>query len=151
VIAATQRQLGSDGGIVLSVGAAFCSIVLTRMSAGLAFRVVAPGTLVWRGEYFSRVARQRIRYPKCMAWTDQFWKPIKLADGRVIKSLADARALMSALPDEKRESSHWRYATDILARAASSPSVIDDALSQTLTALKADGLVGAPGRRAPQH
>jgi hypothetical protein len=86
-----------------------------------------------------------------MAWTDQFWKPIKLADGRVIKSLGDARAMMLTLPHDQRESPHWRHATEIVARAASSPSVIDDALSQTLTALKADGLVGAPGRRASRH
>jgi hypothetical protein len=119
-------MLGSDGGIVFSVGIAFCSIVLSRMFSGLASRVIAQGAIGVEGEYLSRVARQRIRYPKRMSWTDQFWKPIKLADGRVIKSLADERALMSALTDEKRESPHWRYATEILARAANSPSVIDD-------------------------
>jgi hypothetical protein len=76
-----------------------------------------------------------------MGWTDKFWKPIKLADGRVITNLADARALMAALPQDKRDSLQWRYTAEVLARAASSPSVMDEALSQTLAALKGDGLV----------
>jgi hypothetical protein len=77
-----------------------------------------------------------------MPWTDQFWKPIKLADGRVLKSLDDARTLLATLPRDRQDSLHWRQATELLVRAASSPSAIDEALSQTVLALKADGLVG---------
>jgi hypothetical protein len=77
-----------------------------------------------------------------MPWTDQFWKPIKLADGRVLKSLDDARTVLATLRRDKQASLHWQKAAELLARAASSPSAMDEALSQTVLALKADGLVG---------
>jgi len=83
---------------------------------------------------------------RIMAWTDQFWKPIKLAGGRVIKDLADAHALISALPHRQSDAAHWRHAAESVTRAANSPSAIDDALSQTLMALKTDGLVGGAAR-----
>jgi hypothetical protein len=76
-----------------------------------------------------------------MAWTDEFWKPIKLRDGRVLTNLADARDLIMQLPLGSRNSEEWQRADELLARAASSPSARDDALAQTWRALKAEGLV----------
>jgi hypothetical protein len=33
-----------------------------------------------------------------MAWSDEFWKPIKLKDGRTLATLGDAREFISTLP-----------------------------------------------------
>jgi hypothetical protein len=75
-----------------------------------------------------------------MAWTDRLWKPIKLRDGRVLTNLVDVRKLMTELPSDSRASEHWRQAQELVERAATSPSVLDDALAQTLRALRANGL-----------
>jgi hypothetical protein len=40
----------------------------------------------------------RICYAPRMPWTDSFWKPIKLNDGRALTTLGDARELISTLP-----------------------------------------------------
>jgi hypothetical protein len=100
VIATTRRRLGSDDGIAFSIGGAFRAIGLIRrlrerLAASL--RRAVFGALAPPGEYFSRCMYRRISYSERMAWTDQLWKPIKLADGSVIKSLADATALVSGL------------------------------------------------------
>jgi hypothetical protein len=37
-----------------------------------------------------------------MAWSDEFWKPIKLKDGRSVATLAEARVLILSLPGSKQ-------------------------------------------------
>jgi hypothetical protein len=76
-----------------------------------------------------------------MAWTDEFWKPIRLNDGRTIRTLDDARAVVAGLPELRRVNQNWQEVSDLLSRAAISQRAMDDALIVTLRALRADGLV----------
>ena len=76
-----------------------------------------------------------------MPWTDPFWKPIKLNDGRMLRTLGDAFELFAKLPALKRAEGHWRDADEMLIRAAVAPSAIDDALAAMVRALKAEGLI----------
>jgi hypothetical protein len=76
-----------------------------------------------------------------MGWEKKFWKPIKLKDRRTIATLADARALILALPPLHQRNPHWQYAGELLMRASTSKSAVDDALAQLLRALKAERLV----------
>jgi hypothetical protein len=47
-----------------------------------------------------------------MSWTDEFWKPIKLNDGRAIATLEEAREFISTLPPMSRAAAHWRDAEE---------------------------------------
>jgi hypothetical protein len=76
-----------------------------------------------------------------MAWTEPFWKPIKLRDGRALATLHDARALIATLPASKQAESQWQNAQALLTRASISPSAMDEALTVVLGALKAEGLI----------
>jgi hypothetical protein len=76
-----------------------------------------------------------------MPWSDQFWKPIKLNDGRMLRTLGDAFELFRVLPALKQAEGHWRDADEMLIRAAVAPSAIDDALAAMVRALKAEGLI----------
>jgi hypothetical protein len=76
-----------------------------------------------------------------MPWNAQFWKPIKLSDGRKIATLHDARALIELLPSPRQANPHWRDADDKLTRAAASKSAEDDALLAMLSALKVEGMI----------
>jgi hypothetical protein len=76
-----------------------------------------------------------------MAWSDAFWKPIKLKDGRALATLSDARNLLSALSPVDQSAEHWQNAEETLARAAFAPSARDEALSAMVRALKANGLL----------
>lgn len=74
-------------------------------------------------------------------WTRRF-KAITLADGRSIASLAEARDLLAALPPPRRSDRHWKYADDLLARAADRNEKYStmDARAQMARALKEEGL-----------
>jgi hypothetical protein len=76
-----------------------------------------------------------------MAWSDPFWKPIKLNDGLVLRTLGDAFELFAALPALKQAEDHWREANELLIRAAIAPSAIDGALVAMVRALKAERLI----------
>jgi hypothetical protein len=76
-----------------------------------------------------------------MAWSDPFWKPIKLNDGRVLRTLGDAFELFAALPALKQAEDHWREADEMLSRASIAPSAVDEALAAAVHALKAEGLI----------
>jgi hypothetical protein len=76
-----------------------------------------------------------------MPWTDAFWKPIKLNDGRTLTALGDARDLIASLPAMKRAEGHWLDADEMLVRAEAAPSASDDALTAVVRALKAEGLI----------
>jgi hypothetical protein len=76
-----------------------------------------------------------------MPWSEPFWKPIKLKDGRLLTTLGDARELIATLPVLKRAESHWRDAEETLSRASVAPSAKDEALAAVVRALKEDGLL----------
>jgi hypothetical protein len=76
-----------------------------------------------------------------MPWDARFWRPIALKDGRTIATLAEARDLVLALADLHQRPPHWGDAAQLLLRAASSDSAMDDALVQMMRALKAEGLL----------
>jgi hypothetical protein len=76
-----------------------------------------------------------------MAWTDTFWKPIRLKKGRDIATLEDARELIAAFQPAIRGAEPWRDVEELLARAAIAPSAIDEALIAMVRALKAEGLL----------
>jgi hypothetical protein len=76
-----------------------------------------------------------------MPWTDEFWRPINLKDGRRIGGLAAARVLILSLPEPSQSHAHWQHAVEMLSRAAESKSAIDDAQAQMLRALKAEELI----------
>ena len=74
-----------------------------------------------------------------MPWTDPFWKPIKLNDGRMLRTLGDAFELFTALPALKQAEGNWRDADEMLVRAEAAPSASDDALAAVVRALKTEG------------
>ena len=76
-----------------------------------------------------------------MAWSDPFWKPIKLNDGRVLRTLGDAFELFAALAALKQAEDHWREANELFIRAAIAPSAIDGALAAMVRALKVERLI----------
>jgi hypothetical protein len=63
-----------------------------------------------------------------MPWTDQFWKPLKLNDGRTLTTLGDARDLISILPQAAQVAERWLDADEMLVRAEAGPSAKDEAL-----------------------
>jgi hypothetical protein len=77
-----------------------------------------------------------------MKW-DQKFKPIALRDGRTIASLGEGRSLISALPDTHPASFHWRYASELLLKAAERGEryAVMDARAQIARALKTEGLL----------
>jgi hypothetical protein len=77
-----------------------------------------------------------------MKW-DQKFKPIALRDGRTIASLGEGRSLISALPDPHPASFHWRYASELLLKAAERGEryAVMDARAQIARALKTEGLL----------
>jgi hypothetical protein len=76
-----------------------------------------------------------------MAWSDEFWKLIRLKDGRAIATLGDARELISTLPPIIQGSEHWQDVEEALARAAIAPSAIDEAFAAMVRALKVQDLL----------
>ena len=76
-----------------------------------------------------------------MPWTDPFWKPIKLNDGRTLTTLGDARELISTLPPAAQVAERWLDVDEMLVRAEAAPSARDDALAAVVRALKAEGLI----------
>jgi hypothetical protein len=76
-----------------------------------------------------------------MAWRDKFPAPIMLKDGRVIVTLADARALISTLPQRHQRNEHWQYAAGLLMDSAASGGSLRKTFAQLLLALKAEGMI----------
>ena len=53
-----------------------------------------------------------------MHWSRQLSEPIILKDGRVIATLAEARAFIFGLSDRRQAAPYWQYAAELLLRAA---------------------------------
>jgi hypothetical protein len=76
-----------------------------------------------------------------MAWTDKFWKPIKLKNGHIVATLGDAREIISTLPALSQGAAHWQDAEELITRAATTPSAMDEALGALVRAMKVDDLI----------
>ena len=76
-----------------------------------------------------------------MPWSDEFWRPIKLKDGRSVATLGQARVSILSLPASQQELPHWVEASELLARASEFPNALELALAAMLEALAADGLL----------
>jgi hypothetical protein len=66
-----------------------------------------------------------------------------LIDGRTIRRLGDARDLVLSLPAPHQQNAHWRYASELLHKAAGAGEryAVMDARAQTARALKAEDLL----------
>jgi len=75
-------------------------------------------------------------------WSRAF-KPIALGDGRTIASLGAAREFLLALAPTARDGGHWRYADELLRRAADRNEKYStmDARAQMVRALRTEGLL----------
>jgi hypothetical protein len=71
------------------------------------------------------------------------FKPIPLADGRLIASLAQARHFMRWLPENAAAQAHWKYARDLFLRADDRREkyATGDARAQMSRALKIGGFM----------
>jgi hypothetical protein len=76
-----------------------------------------------------------------MAWTDPFWKPIKLKDGRSLTTFEDVRDFIAILPALKQAEGHWQDAEEMLVRPEAAPSASDDALTAVVRSLRIEGLI----------
>jgi hypothetical protein len=76
-----------------------------------------------------------------MPWSDEFWRPIKLKDGRSVATLGQARVSILWLPASQQELQHWVEASELLARASEFPNARDWRWRRWLEALTADGLL----------
>jgi hypothetical protein len=76
-----------------------------------------------------------------MTWARKFAKPIALKDGRTLTTLADARALVDALPERQRRNEHWLYAGELLIEAATRHGPMKITAAQLARALQAERLI----------
>jgi hypothetical protein len=90
-----------------------------------------------------------------MRWDHSFRDPLMLLDGRTVRTLGDARDLVLSLPAPHQQNPHWRYASELLFKAADRGEkyAVMDARAQMARALKAEGLLlsseePSPGVRA---
>lgn len=76
-----------------------------------------------------------------MAWSKKLPKPIVTKRGDTLTTLADARALMLALPVRHQVRPFWQYAAELLLDAAERRGSVEDAAAQLSRALTAEGLL----------
>ncbi|MGO8912340.1 MAG: hypothetical protein ACLQDM_23850 [Bradyrhizobium sp.] len=76
-----------------------------------------------------------------MTWSRKLSKPIPLKDGRILTTLADARAIVLALPERHQRNEHWLYAGELLFEAATRQGPMKITVAQLERALKAEGLI----------
>ena len=77
-----------------------------------------------------------------MSWTKKLPEPIRLHDGRELKTLSDARALILGLAESRQHRPTWAYAVELLLQAAETGKRADvaDAWAQISRAAYAEGL-----------
>ncbi len=66
---------------------------------------------------------------------------LRLIDGRIIASLADATTLLAGLTEQQRASGHWRIAARMLDIATKEPSYLKAATMSLQSALLLQGLL----------
>jgi hypothetical protein len=76
-----------------------------------------------------------------VSWERKLPEPIRLRDGRELKTLSDARALILGLAESRQHRPTWAYAVELLLQAADTgkPDHVKDAWAQVARAAKADG------------
>jgi len=74
----------------------------------------------------------------CARWACSLTRPIRPPGGLTLKTLADAGAHILNLPEDIKQRSSWRRATDILLKAASGAASVEDATAQIEQALFMD-------------
>jgi hypothetical protein len=72
-----------------------------------------------------------------VSWLSRLRKPIALRDGRIIRTIADARDLIAALPDKDQRRPQWQSLAALLVSAAQSGNatliaLVTDRLRETL-------------------
>ena len=80
-----------------------------------------------------------------MSWTKKLPESIKLRDGRELRTLSDARALVLSLAESRQHRPTWAYAVELLLQAAETGNREDvkDAWAQVSRAAYAEGLRAA--------
>jgi hypothetical protein len=76
-----------------------------------------------------------------MTWSRKLSAPIALKDGRNLRTLNDAAALILSLPDFRQRSDDWRRAVPCLVAAADSENALIKAQAMLTLALKGEGLI----------
>jgi hypothetical protein len=76
-----------------------------------------------------------------MSWSRKLATPIMLNDGRRLKTLRDAAAVVVALPDRRQLSDVWQRTVPALVAAASSEGDLKMAQAKLSDALRAEGLL----------
>jgi hypothetical protein len=76
-----------------------------------------------------------------MSWGKKFGEPIRLKDGRELRTLSEARALILRMEGRIEGKPYYEYAIDLLLRAAETgkKAHVQEAEQQLHRALKADG------------
>jgi hypothetical protein len=77
-----------------------------------------------------------------VSWSKKLPEPIKLRDGRELRTLSDARALILGLAESRQHRPTWAYAVELLLHAAETGKRDDlnDAWAQISRAAYAEGL-----------
>jgi hypothetical protein len=77
-----------------------------------------------------------------MSWSRPLPKTIVLRDGRELKTLSDARALILALPKDQQGNPYWEYASELLTAAAQGDrQYMKGCVDHLKRVLRADGLI----------
>jgi len=76
-----------------------------------------------------------------VSWSRKFVTPITLSDGRRLKTLRDAAAVIVSLSDRRQLSDVWQRAVPVLVAAASSGGDLETAQAKLADALKTEGLL----------
>jgi hypothetical protein len=77
-----------------------------------------------------------------VSWTKRLPEPVRLRDGRELKTLSDARALILGLAESRQHRPTWAYAVELLLQAAETGKRTDiaDAWAQISRAVHTEGL-----------
>jgi hypothetical protein len=76
-----------------------------------------------------------------MAPAHRLPKILVLRDGREVRTLAGARALILGLPEALREKPHWEQATELVMAGHVDHAYLIEVSAQLKAALKAEGMI----------
>ncbi len=76
-----------------------------------------------------------------MSWSRKLIEQLALKDGRKLRTLNDAAALILSLPESRQRSNEWQCAVPLLVAAADSDAALWSAQAQLDVALRAEGLI----------
>jgi hypothetical protein len=76
-----------------------------------------------------------------MSWSRKLIEPVALKDGRKLRTLNDAAALILSLPECRQRSEEWQCAVQLLVAAADAQGNLLMAQAQLGVALETEGLI----------